>query len=223
MAIAKKSIALISGLILFLGIAIYGNLDSPLVYQILSQLSCRNYLLPVCNPANAETVEPTAKGKNGVVVSTQREASQIGLQILKDGGNAIDAAVAMGYGLAVSDPCCGNLGGGGFMLIRLADGKETFIDFRETAPLAASKDMYLDEAGNIVEGLSTEGYLAVGVSGTVKGLNYALTRYGTMKRDLIIQPAIKLAQDGYSLHQGDVDIFEAGKEKLEKPNVAAMF
>ena len=223
MAIARKSIALISGVILFLAIAIYGNLDSPFVYQILSQLSCRNSLLPVCNRANAETVESNAKGKNGIVVSTQREASRIGLQILKDGGNAIDAAVAMGYGLAVSDPCCGNLGGGGFMLIRLANGKESFINFRETAPLAATKDMYLDRAGNIVEGLSTEGYLAVGVPGTVKGLNYALTNYGTMKRDRVIKPAIELAEDGYSLQQGDVDIFEAGKEKLEKPNVAKIF
>ena len=223
MAIAKKSLIVISGLILFLGIAIYSNLDSPFVYQLLNKLSCRSSLLSGCNRAHAETVQSTAKGKNGVVVSTQREASQIGLQILKDGGNAIDAAVGIGYGLAVSDPCCGNLGGGGFMLIRLANGKETFIDFRETAPLAANKDMYLDEAGNIVEGLSTEGYLAVGVPGTVKGLNYALTKYGTMKRDRIIQPAIKLAQDGYSLHQGDVDIFEAGKEKLEQPNVAEIF
>ena len=168
-------------------------------------------------------VETKAVGKNGVVVSTQQEASQVGLQVLKDGGNAIDAAVAVGYALAVSDPCCGNLGGGGFMLARLADGTETFINFRETAPLKADADLYLDDNGNLVEGLSTEGYLAVGVPGTVKGLNYALDKYGTMQLERVIEPAINLAENGFVLQQGDVDIFEAGKEKLLEPNVAEIF
>ena len=95
---------------------------------------------------NAQIVSK-ASGKNGVVVSTQKEASEIGLQILKDGGNAIDAGVAVGYASAVSDPCCGNLGGGGFMLIHLANGKETFINFRETAPQQASADMYVRRTG----------------------------------------------------------------------------
>ncbi len=223
MAIAKKSLALISGFLILVGIAVYSSRNSSLVYRLLSELNCRNSSLPVCNPANAKTVEPTARGKNGVVVSTQKEASQIGLQILKDGGNAIDAAVAVGYALAVSDPCCGNLGGGGFMLIRLADGKETFINFRETAPGNATRDMYLDETGEIVEDLSTKGYLAVGVPGTVKGLDYALTKYGTLSRDRVISPAIKLAKDGYVLQQGDVDIFEAGKTRLSESNVAEIF
>ena len=89
---------------------------------------------------NAETIVSKASGRNGVVVSTQREASKIGLQVLEDGGNAIDAAVAVGYALAVSDPCCGNLGGGGFMLVHLADDTQTFINFRETAPQQASAD-----------------------------------------------------------------------------------
>ena len=168
-------------------------------------------------------VETKAVGSQGVVVSTQKEASQVGLQVLKDGGNAIDAAVAVGYALAVSDPCCGNLGGGGFMLVRLADGTETFINFRETAPLKADANMYLDEKGNLIEGLSTNGYLAVGVPGTVKGLNYALDKYGTMQLERVIQPAIALAENGFVLQQGDVDIFEAGKEKLLEPNVAEIF
>ena len=223
MAIARKSIALISGFILSVGVAVYSSRNSSIVYQLLSQWNCQNSSLAVCNRANAETVQPTATGKNGVVVSTQKEASQIGLQVLKDGGNAIDAAVAVGYGLAVSDPCCGNLGGGGFMLIRLADGRETFINFRETAPQNATKDMYLDEADNIVEGLSTKGYLAVGVPGTVKGLDYALTKYGTMSRDRAIKPAIALARNGFVLQQGDVDIFEAGKARLSESNVAEIF
>ncbi|MBE9047572.1 gamma-glutamyltransferase [Pleurocapsales cyanobacterium LEGE 10410] len=171
---------------------------------------------------NAEVVSQ-ATGKNGVVVSTQQEASEIGLEILKDGGNAIDAAVAVGYALAVSDPCCGNLGGGGFMLVHLADGTETFINFRETAPLKADADMYLDEQGNLIEGLSTQGYLAVGVPGTVKGLNYALNKYGTLQLERVIEPAIDLAENGFVLQQGDVEIFRAGQDKLLEPNVAEIF
>lgn len=168
-------------------------------------------------------VTSEAVGKNGAVVSTQAEASQVGLQVLKDGGNAIDAAVAVGYALAVTDPCCGNLGGGGFMLAHLADGTETFINFRETAPLKADRQLYQDEKGNLIEGLSTEGYLAVGVPGTVKGLNYALEKYGTMQLERVIEPAIDLAENGFVLQQGDVDIFDAGKKRLRQPNVAEIF
>ena len=176
-----------------------------------------------CLFANAANPTLPATGENGVVVSTSRDASIVGLEVLKDGGNAIDAAVAVGYALAVTDPCCGNLGGGGFMTIRFADGEETFINFRETAPLKSTADMYLDEEGNIVDELSTRGYLAVGVPGTVKGLNYALEKYGTMSRERVITPAIELASEGYTLQQGDVDIFEAGKDRLEEPETAKIF
>ena len=171
---------------------------------------------------NAQTVD-SATGRNGVVVSTQREASEVGLQVLEDGGNAIDAAVAVGYALAVTDPCCGNLGGGGFMTIHLADGTETFINFRETAPLKASADMYLDDRGELIEDLSTDGYLAVGVPGTVMGLNYALDKYGTKSRSQMITPAIELAKSGFVLQSGDIKIFEAGKKRLLEPNVAEIF
>ena len=172
---------------------------------------------------NAQTIVSKASGRNGVVVSTQQEASKIGLRVLKDGGNAIDAAVAVGYALAVSDPCCGNLGGGGFMLVHLADGTQTFINFRETAPQQASANMYLNEQGNLIKGLSTDGYLAVGVPGTVKGLNYALDKYGTMPLKQIIDPAIELANKGFALTQGDVDIFDRGKKNLSEPDVAEIF
>ncbi|MEO0926110.1 MAG: gamma-glutamyltransferase [Cyanobacteria bacterium J06643_13] len=171
---------------------------------------------------NAQTTQQ-AIGRNGVVVSTQSEASRVGLQILEDGGNAIDAAVAVGYALAVTDPCCGNLGGGGFMLVHLADGTETFINFRETAPLKANPKMYLDERGELIENLSTDGYLAVGVPGTVKGLNYALDKYGTVERSQVIEPAIRLAEKGYKLQPGDVKIFNAGRKRLLEPNVAEIF
>ena len=206
----------------FLGITISSNFHS-LSFQIVSWWNCPKSSLLVCQTANAETTESIASGYNGAVVSTQKEASEIGLQVLTEGGNAIDAAVSMGYALAVSDPCCGNIGGGGFMLIHLANGESTFINFRETAPLASTTDMYLDERGNIIPELSTKGYLAVGVPGTVKGLNYALDKYGTLSLEKIITPAIALAEEGFVLQQGDVDIFQAGKRRLLEPNVAEIF
>ena len=176
---------------------------------------CITFSIPVVAQDSDVYSEFTATGTQGAVVSTSRAASEVGLNVLKDGGNAIDAAVAVGYALAVSDPCCGNLGGGGFMTVHFADGEETFINFRETAPLAATADMYQDEDGEVVKDLSTKGYLAVGVPGTVKGLNYALEKYGTMNRDRVIAPAVKLAKNGYVLQQGDIDIFKAGKSRLE--------
>jgi gamma-glutamyltranspeptidase / glutathione hydrolase len=186
--------------------------------QSLGSMSCL-----FANAANATNPTLTTSGENGAVVSTSRDASWVGLEVLKDGGNAIDAAVAVGYALAVSDPCCGNIGGGGFMTIRFADGEETFINFRETAPLKSTADMYLDKKGNVVKDLSTKGYLAVGVPGTVKGLNYALDKYGTMSREQVISPAIELASDGYTLQQGDINIFAAGKDRLEEAETAKIF
>lgn len=177
-----------------------------------------NYL---ANTANVELL--ASSGNNGAVVSTNRYASLVGLEVLQDGGNAVDAAVAVGYALAVSDPCCGNLGGGGFMTIRFANGKETFINFRETAPLKSTANMYLDRQGNVIKDLSTKGYLGVAVPGTIKGLNYALDKYGTMTRDRVITPAIKLATEGYTLQQGDVDIFAAGKDRLTEKETAKIF
>ena len=155
--------------------------------------------------AHAASAPPVA-AENGMVVAAQHLASRVGVDVLKDGGNAVDAAVAVGYALAVVYPAAGNLGGGGFMTIQLADGRKTFLDFREKAPLAATANMYLDKDGNVVKGLSTHGHLAVGVPGTVHGLELALSKYGTMKRAAVIAPAIKYAQDGFALDQGDVDM-----------------
>src|SRR5690348_17372502 len=112
-------------------------------------------------PARAAVPVPVA-AENGMVVTAQHLASAIGADVLKDGGNAVDAAVAVGYALAVVYPAAGNLGGGGFMTIRMKDGKTTFLDFRERAPLAATKTMYLDAKGDIVPRASLDGYLAVG-------------------------------------------------------------
>src|SRR5450631_3017904 len=134
-----------------------------------------------CAIAQAASQEPVA-AEHGMVVTAQHLATHVGVDVLKDGGNAVDAAVAVGYALAVVYPAAGNLGGGGFMTIQFADGRRTFLDFREKAPLAAKADMYLDASGNVVKGLSTLGYLAVGVPGTVSGLELAREKYGTMKR-----------------------------------------
>ena len=139
----------------------------------------------------ARAAAPLAtESTSGMVVTAQHLASEVGAAMLRDGGNAIDAAVAVGYALAVTHPCCGNLGGGGFMTIHLADGTNTFINFREKAPLAARADMYLDAQGNPVADKSINGYLAVGVPGTVMGLETAREKYGTMPRAALIAPAI---------------------------------
>jgi len=159
-----------------------------------------------------------------MVVSSQHLASEVGAAILRQGGNAIDAAVAVGYALAVTHPCCGNLGGGGFMLIHFADGKNTFINFREKAPLAARADMFLDAAGKVVGSRSLDGYLAVGVPGTVMGLETARQKYGTLPRATLIAPAIKLAEEGFALSRGDVDVLADGTKAFQdQPNVAAVF
>lgn len=171
----------------------------------LRRLSLPFALVSCCTAAQSASIAPVA-AENGMVVTAQHLATRIGVDVLKDGGNAVDAAVAVGYALAVVYPAAGNLGGGGFMTLQLADGRKTFLDFREKAPLAATANMYLDKEGNVVKGLSTLGHLAVGVPGTVSGLEYALGRYGTMKRAALLAPAIRLAQEGFVLEQGDVDL-----------------
>lgn len=160
----------------------------------------------------------------GMVVTSQHLASDVGAAILRQGGNAIDAAVAVGYALAVTHPCCGNLGGGGFMTIHLAGGKNTFINFRERAPLAAHADMFLDAQGKVVSNRSLDGYLAVGVPGTVMGLEMARQKYGKLPRAALIAPAIKLADEGFVLTRGDVDVLAEGTRAFrDQPNVAAIF
>jgi gamma-glutamyltranspeptidase/glutathione hydrolase len=132
-----------------------------------------------------------------MVVCASGLASEVGAAVLKRGGNAVDAAVAVGLALAVTWPAAGNLGGGGFMVIRLANGRATAIDYREVAPAAAHRSMYLDEAGKPVPGASLVGYRAAGVPGTVAGLSLALEKYGTMKWRDVVEPARRLAADGF--------------------------
>ena len=167
---------------------------------------------------------PAAEAKQEMVVSAQHLAAEAGLDILKAGGNAVDAAVAMGYVEAVTNPCCGNLGGGGFMTLHLADGSDHFINFREKAPAAASANMYLDAAGELRKGASLNGYLAVGIPGTVAGMELAHDHYGKLPRAQVIAPAIALARDGFVLTRGDTDILQNATAKFRAdPAIAKTF
>lgn len=173
-------------------------------------------------PALAKSPAPV-QAKNGMVVTAQHLASQVGLDVLKQGGNAVDAAVAVGYALAVTLPSSGNIGGGGFMLVHTADGQDIFINFREKASLNATKDMYLDAQGEVIPGASTRSWLGIGVPGTVMGLEYAREKYGTMSREALLAPAIALARDGFVLVPGD-DILNVPLDAFRaEPNVAAIF
>jgi gamma-glutamyltranspeptidase/glutathione hydrolase len=160
----------------------------------------------------------------GLVVSSQRLASEAGAQMLREGGNAVDAAVATAYAEAVTNPCCGNLGGGGFLVARLADGRAVFLDFRETAPAKATRDMFLGPEGKPVPGLSLVGWKAVGVPGSPLGLDTARERWGKLSRAQVMAPAIKLARDGFTLVQGDADILHARTKALSRdPETAHVF
>ncbi|HLW84244.1 MAG TPA: gamma-glutamyltransferase [Candidatus Sulfotelmatobacter sp.] len=146
--------------------------------------------------------------QHAIVVSVHELASRAGVEIMQAGGNAVDAAVATGFALAVVHPPAGNLGGGGFMLIRMADGKAHFLDYREKAPAAATRDMYLDAQGNVIEGASEYGYKAIGVPGSVAGMVFAEQKYGKLTLQQVMAPAIKLARDGYALSWGEARDFQ---------------
>jgi gamma-glutamyltranspeptidase/glutathione hydrolase len=165
------------------------------------------------------------KAKNGIVSSEQGLASQVGLDVLKRGGNAVDAAVAVGFALAVVLPHAGNIGGGGFMLIHDAkSGKDIALDFRELAPALAHRDMFLDSSGKITPGSSTSTHLAVGVPGTVAGLDLALRKYGTMSLKELIAPSIKLADQGFEVTPNLAQLLEASRNQLGKwPSSRAIF
>lgn len=181
-------------------------------------------LLALPAPAALAASAPAVEAEDGMVVSSQRLASQVGADILRAGGNAVDAAVAVAYAEAVVNPCCGNIGGGGFLLLHTADGKDRFVNFRETAPAAASRDMYLDAAGAVIRGASLHGWKAAGVPGTVLGLNTALAEYGTLPLARVMAPAIALARDGFVLTRGDTDILESGTKLFAgQANVARIF
>jgi len=195
--------------------------------KIISSRALRGALLVTAGAAIVPLAHavspPPLESTQGMVVTTQRTASDVGAAVLRQGGNAIDAAVAIGYALAVTHPTAGNIGGGGFMTIHLANGKDTFINFREKAPHAATATMYQDAKGNPISDKSLNGYLAVGIPGTVLGLETARKEYGTMSLETLITPAIGLAETGFMMVRGDIDDFDDSTAALLKqPNIAAI-
>jgi gamma-glutamyltranspeptidase / glutathione hydrolase len=182
------------------------------------------FLLLGTESAAEAASHPATEGRGGMVVTSQHLASDVGAAILRQGGNAVDAAVAVGYAEAVVNPCCGNIGGGGFMMLHLAAGKDVFINFREMAPAASTETMYLDAAGDPVKGASLHGYKAAGVPGTVMGLDRALAAYGTLPRAVVMAPAITLARDGFVLTRGDTDILDTQAKRFRQdPDIARIF
>ncbi|WP_019672445.1 gamma-glutamyltransferase [Psychrobacter lutiphocae] len=174
---------------------------------------------------SADAIHHPLWAKNGMVASQEALASEIGLQILKEGGNAVDAAVAVGFALAVTLPRAGNIGGGGFMIIYDAKtGKTVALDYREKAPLKADKDMYLDSEGNADKQLSRYHGLAVGVPGTVAGLVTALENYGSMTLPQVMAPAIDLAENGIEVTPGLAESLVSLEDRLKKwPSSAKIF
>jgi gamma-glutamyltranspeptidase/glutathione hydrolase len=164
------------------------------------------------------------RGYNGVVASSSTIASEVGIEVLRNGGNAVDAAVATAFALAVTWPTAGNIGGGGFLVYYGADGLATTFDFREKAPLAATSDMYLDADGNVKDNSNHEGILAVGVPGTVAGLQLAHERLGSLKWKDLVEPAIRLASDGIPISWALHDDFKDGKARFDRyPSSARVF
>lgn len=176
---------------------------------IVSFITLSSQFLPAQYPQSPPPPPPqhfdwpseAVRGSKAMVVSDEKLASNVGVEIMKRGGNAIDAAVAVGFALAVVDPEAGNIGGGGFMLVRLASGPAHFVDYREVAPAKASRDMYMNPDGTPDSQASIVGYRAVGVPGTVAGLTLALKTYGTMKLADVMAPSIRLAQNGFPVSE----------------------
>ena len=164
----------------------------PLVSIIIPTYNREHLVFETLNSIKAQTY-----AKNGMVVSASKISSQTGIHILKQGGNAVDAAIATAFSLAVTHPTAGNIGGGGFMVFMNSNGETTTIDFREKAPLASSKTMFLDENGNIKNNSNHKGLLATGVPGTVAGLFLAHQKYGKLPWSKLVQPAINLAEQGF--------------------------
>ena len=186
---------------------------------LLVQLSLILAFLPSAKPTLAATRDPV-RGQHGMVASNNEIASQVGIDVLKRGGNAVDAAIAVGLALAVVFPYAGNIGGGGFMLIRKKDGTSTAIDYREMAPKAAHRNVYLDDKGELIkgEGGSIVGYRSAGVPGTLAGFDLALKKYGSgkLKWADLVRPARMLAQNGFAVPYSYVRSIEGYKKDLSK-------
>src|SRR6266403_3532467 len=171
---------------------------------------------PTRTEAAKQWPREAVRGAKAMVATDEELGSKAGVEILKRGGNAVDAAVAVAFALAVVEPAAGNIGGGGFMLVRLADGKTTFFDYREVAPGKASRNMYIKADGKLDEEASVLGYKSVAVPGTVAGLELALKTYGTMKLAEVMAPAIRLAENGFAVSEKLEREFREEKKVLER-------
>jgi len=195
------------------------------IRSIAIAVLCLALLTPVLFPGPIQGTTLAAsreavRARHGVVASTNEIASRVGVDIMKRGGNAVDAAIAVAFALAVTHPVAGNLGGGGFMMIRLRDGRTTAIDYREVAPAAANRNIYLDQKGDVIkgEGGSIEGYRAAGVPGTVRGMELALKKYGSGKLSWaqLIEPARRLAAGGFTVNHTLARGLRGNREYLSK-------
>tara|TARA_X000000950_G_scaffold185688_2_gene224894 strand:- start:2613 stop:4319 length:1707 start_codon:yes stop_codon:yes gene_type:complete len=185
---------------------------------MLTKKSLKNLMLVFLVMIYSCEREQPIFGENGMVVSTSRQASQVGIDIMKAGGNAIDAAAAVGFALAVTSSSNGNIGGGGFMTVKLENGNSFTLDYREMAPEAASRNMYLDGEGNIIKGKSRYTHFAAGVPGSVDGLLKAWRDYGSgnISREELLDPAINLAENGFKLSKYEAERFNKNKDRLSK-------
>src|SRR5213593_2112898 len=165
--------------------------------------------------------QQAVRAAHGMVATDEELGSQAGVEILKRGGNAVDAAVATAFALAVVEPAAGNIGGGGFMLVRMADGRTSFLDCREVAPGNATRDMYIKPDGRLDNEASVIGYKSVAVPGTVAGLELALKTYGSMKLAEVMAPAIRLAENGYPVSAKLAKEFKEERKHLQKFSVSS--
>ena len=197
----------------------------PLCLMLQTAAGLAQTAAPVIKYDTSDDIISPVHARHGMVATEQGLASQVGLDILQRGGNAVDASVAVGFALAVVLPNAGNIGGGGFMMIHDArSGKDVALDFREMAPSSASRDMYLDSAGKVIPRLSTFSHLAVGVPGTVAGLTQALNKYGSMPLKDLLAPAIRLAEQGFAVTPHLADMLDASRDHLGKwPASRAIF
>src|ERR1700756_5541161 len=176
----------------------------------------------IAQQSSQDSSEQPVRTQHAMVVSIQHNATDAGVEILKQGGNAVDAAVAVGFALSVVYPAAGNIGGGGFMLIRDNHGKTHFLDYREKAPAAATRDMYLDAQVDVIPDMSLVGYKASGVPGSVAGLTYAQKHYGKLTLAQDLAPAIRLAADGYTLSDAEARALQS-KNLTRFPTSAKIF
>ena len=183
-----------------------------LLFLSITLIQCRKSTDPLYHVTQSTIAD------SAMVVSPHPLSTEVGINILKQGGNAIDATIALQFAMAVVYPRAGNIGGGGFMLIRQNDGTTASLDYREKAPASASRDMYLDSLGNVIKGLSTAGHLAAGVPGTVAGMFAAHQKFGHLLMQDLIQPAIDLAQNGFQITQEEADRLNRFQEDFQKYN-----